>query len=205
VISVIIADDHTMVRRGLRSLLATDAEIAVLGEAGDGYEALRLIQQHRPAVALVDVSMPGMSGVDVARAARDAGLETAVLILSMHTGPAVVREALAAGARGYLLKDQADDLLRAIRQVAGGARVLGAGVYEAQNDGERDALESLTNRERQTVTLIASGLTNRAIAGRLGISTRTVEAYRASAMRKLGIRSAAELTMYALERGLLRH
>lgn len=205
-ISVLIADDHTMVRHGLRALLATDAEIRIVAEASDGREALRLMEQHQPDVALIDISMPGLSGVDLARAARDAELRTAVLILSMHAGPWVVRDALAAGAHGYILKEAAsEELLLAIHQVAGGGtRVLGAGVDEPPDAGGSETLELLTDRERETVALIASGLSNKEIAQRLGISSRTVEKYRATAMRKLGLSSTAELTVYALQHGLLR-
>ena len=205
-ISLLIADDHPMVRHGLRALLSTDAEIQVVAEASDGQEALQLIEQLRPDVALIDISMPGASGLDVARAVRDAQLETAVLILSMHAGESVVTEALAAGARGYVLKEAGgDELLRAIHQVAaGGTRVLGSGVETDPEGAHTDALELLTDRERETVALIAAGLANKEIALQLDISTRTIEAYRASAMRKLGLRSTAELTVYAIQHGLLR-
>jgi DNA-binding NarL/FixJ family response regulator len=206
VISVLIADDHPMVRHGLRALLSTDSAIEVVAEASDGREALRLIEQHRPDLALMDISMPGASGLDVARAVRDARLDTAVLILSMHAGESLVTEALTAGARGYVLKEAGgDELLRALHDVAaGGMRVLGSGVETAPGGAHTDALQLLTERERDTVALIAAGLANKEIALRLGISTRTVEAYRASAMRKLGLRSTAELTVYAIQRGLLR-
>jgi len=206
VITLILADDHTMVRHGLRALLSTDPELEIVAEASDGREALRLMEQHRPDVALIDVSMPGLSGVDVARAARDTNLGAAVLILSMHAGQSIVSEALAAGARGYVLKEAgADELLRAIHEVAaGGVRVLGSGVDYTPQDEQGDAQEPLTDRERDIVALIASGLANKEIAHELDISIRTVEAHRATAMRKLGLRSTAELTVYALQRGLLR-
>ncbi|HYK01230.1 MAG TPA: response regulator transcription factor [Thermoanaerobaculia bacterium] len=205
-ITLILADDHTMVRHGLRALLSTDPELEIVAEASDGREALRLMEQHRPDVALIDVSMPGLSGVDVARAARDTNLGAAVLILSMHAGQSIVSEALAAGARGYVLKEAgADELLRAIHEVAaGGVRVLGSGVDYTPQDEQGDAQEPLTDRERDIVALIASGLANKEIAHELDISIRTVEAHRATAMRKLGLRSTAELTVYALQRGLLR-
>jgi DNA-binding NarL/FixJ family response regulator len=206
VISLLIADDHPMVRHGLRALLSTDPEIQVVAEASDGQKALQLIEQHRPDLALIDISMPGASGLDVARAVRDAQLETAVLILSMHAGESVVTEALAAGVRGYVLKEAGgDELLRAIHEVAaGGTRVLGSGVETSPEGAATDALQLLTERERDTVALIAAGLSNKEIALQLDISIRTIEAYRATAMRKLGLRSTAELTVYAIQRGLLR-
>jgi DNA-binding NarL/FixJ family response regulator len=200
-ISVLIADDHPMVRHGLRALLSTDPEIRIVGEAADGPTAVRLIRELEPDVALVDVTMPGMSGVDVTAAVS--AMRTAVVILSMHGDPTVVTEALAAGARGYVLKEaEGEELLVAVRDVAAGEQcVLGSGVTVPKPDGEP---EPLTDREREIVGLIASGLTNRAIATRLEISVRTVEAHRANVMRKLQLHSPAELTLYAVRRGLVR-
>jgi len=199
-ISVVIADDHAMVRHGLRALLATVPHIEVVGEAANGPDALQMVRDTDPDIVLVDVSMPGMSGVDLTRALATEGLRAAVVILSMHGAPAVVSEVLAAGARGYLLKESdGDELLRVIESVAGGAvRVLGQGVAD-----EGDATETLTSRELEVVALIAAGLTNKEIARRLGISTRTVESHRATIMRKLRLRSPADLTLYAVRRGLL--
>ena len=200
-ISVILADDHAMVRQGLRAFLETVAEIEVIGEASDGLAALELLRETRPDVAIVDVNMPGMSGVDLVRQAAEVAPDTAILILSMHGDPAVVAEVLEAGARGYVLKEtDAEHLLEAIVQVAAGmAPVLGPNVMKPLEDD----LEPLTAREREVVTLIARGISNRDVAMQLAISVRTVEAHRASVMRKLHLHSPAEMTLYAVGRGLI--
>lgn len=201
-ISVVIADDHPMVRHGLRALLDTARDVRIAGEACDGPRVLELVRDVAPDVALVDISMPGMSGIDVTKSIAADFPSTGVVILSMHGDPSVVAEAFTAGARGYVLKEaEGEELIRAIRDVAGGrTHVLGSGVSTIEPDGEP---ESLTDREKEIVTLIASGLTNRAIGERLDISVRTVEAHRANVMRKLQLRTPAELALYAVRRGLV--
>ena len=200
-LTIALADDHAMVRQGLRAFLATVGEIEVVGEAGDGIAALELIRETQPDLAIVDMVMPRMSGVDVVREAVRVSPCTAAIIFSMHSGPAVVAEAFAAGARGYVLKEsEGEHLLEVIREVASGAsRVLGKGVCGPA----LEVPEELTEREREGIALIAEGLTNRSIAARLAISVRTVEAHRASLMRKLSLHSSAELALYALRRGLV--
>jgi DNA-binding NarL/FixJ family response regulator len=202
VISIVIADDHTMVRHGLRAFLATAPGIEVVGEASDGPAALQAIGRYAPDVALIDVSMPGMSGVEVTQAVTAKYPRTAVLVLSMHGDSAVVAEALKAGARGYVLKEaDGDELLRVIRSLASGAIcVMGTGVPDPASDDP----EPLTSREREVVALVAAGLTSKEIAQSLGIGSRTVETHRANAMRKLRLRTVAELALYAASRGLFR-
>lgn len=201
-ISIVIADDHTMVRHGLRAFLATAPGIEVVGEASDGPAALQAIGRYAPDVALIDVSMPGMSGVEVTQAVTAKYPRTAVLVLSMHGDSAVVAEALKAGARGYVLKEaDGDELLRVIRSLASGAIcVMGTGVPDPASDDP----EPLTSREREVVALVAAGLTSKEIAQSLGIGSRTVETHRANAMRKLRLRTVAELALYAASRGLFR-
>lgn len=200
-ITVAVADDHAMVREGLRAFLGTVQEIEVVGAAGDGVAALELFRQTQPDLAIIDVAMPGMSGVDLVRQVRRNCPATATLVFTMHSDPAVVAEALAAGADGYVLKESdGEHLLEVIIQVASGASpVLGLGVSEPA----ADIPDELTDRERQILALIAGGCTNKNIAARLEISVRTVEAHRASLMRKLRLHSSAELTLYALRRGFV--
>jgi DNA-binding NarL/FixJ family response regulator len=194
------------VRQGLRAFLNTTADIAVVGEASDGPAALAAISLHAPDIALIDVSMPGMSGVEVTQAVAKNHPETAVLILSMLDDTSVVAEALQAGARGYVLKDSdGEDLVRAIRCIAaGGNRVFGPGTPDPAMIASEDDPEPLTLREREIVAHVASGLTSREIAQLLGIGIRTIETHRANIMRKLHLRTVAELALYAVHRGLLR-
>lgn len=205
-ISLVLVDDHTMVRQGLRAFLATASDIRVVDEAGDAESALKRLTELEPEVALIDLSMPGMSGLDLCRSIVALHPGTAVLILSMYGDPGVVAEALEAGAAGYLLKEaEGEELLEAIRKVASGERsVLGTGVSCATHKlRHNDEPERLTARESEVVALVASGLASKQIARKLEIGIRTVETYRANALRKLRLRSAAELTLYAIRRGLI--
>ena len=210
-IRVLLADDHALMREGLRHLLDADPGILVVGEAGNGHEAVALAEAHGPDVVLLDISMPEESGLKAAARLRVARPACRVLLLSMYDDPEYVREGMRLGTHGYLLKDAAGDELRAaIRAVhAGGTffsptvvRRLSAPEPTPQaSDGPR--IDQLTPREREVLVGIARGLTNKAIGAELGISPRTVEAHRESLMRKLDIRTVAGLTRLALEAELV--
>ena len=209
-IRVIVADDHAIVRTGIRHVLESEPGFAVVGEAANGAEAIELARTLAPDVAVLDISMPGESGLQVAQELRRRSPETRVLILSMHDNTEYVLEAVRAGAHGYILKDTAATELRsAIHAVRRGesyfsppiARRLTAVVRGTSE--EEDLLGQLTARERQVLVGVAQGRTNREIAMELGISHRTVETHRESLMRKLGIRTVAGLTRVALEAGLI--
>jgi DNA-binding NarL/FixJ family response regulator len=208
-----VVDDHVVVREGLRHVLGTDGGFEVVGEAGTGADALALAVRCRPDVVLLDLTMPGMSGLEVTAALRAQLPDARVLVLSMHAQDEYVVAAVRGGAHGYVLKDAGPAELRAaIRAVHAGAGYfspavagrLGAAVRgEAQAAVPRDRLERLTPREREVLAFVASGLTNRDIAARLGISPRTVESHRESVMKKLSLRSVADLTRFALQSGLI--
>lgn len=212
-IRVVIADDHTLVREGIRHVLEADGGITVVAEAATAREALALVEQQQPDVAVFDISMPGETGLSAAAALRTAAPETRVLILSMYDNPEYVLEGVRAGANGYILKDSAStDLRAAVRAVHEGESYfsppIAAKLTEALRgavDAEQrtSALGKLTGRERDVLEGIAQGETNKEIAARLGISHRTVETHRESLMRKLRIRTVAGLTKFALETGLI--
>jgi DNA-binding NarL/FixJ family response regulator len=204
---VLIADDHGIVRSGLRLLLERQPDIEVVAEAADGVEARELALRERPDLAILDVRMPKLTGLQATREIREQAPETAVLILSMHDDERYLFEALKAGASGYVLKAQADtDLLAAIRAVERGEPFL---TPEAQRSLIKDVLErgssgeELTPREEEIVKLVAEAHTTKEIAGLLHLSEKTVENHRANAMRKLGMRDRVELVRYAIRRGLI--
>lgn len=212
-IRVVVADDHGVVREGIRHILESDPDFDVVAEASNGAEAIRAVTEHRPDIAVLDVSMPGQTGLEVAGVLREQAPETRLLFLSMYDNPEYVLEAVRSGASGYLLKDSAaTDLLQAVRAVHGGEAFFSPAVARRLSDavrGEMDqahrrtALASLTGRERDVLVGVAKGLTNKEIAAELGISHRTVETHRESLMRKLNIRTVAGLTKLALEEGLV--
>jgi DNA-binding NarL/FixJ family response regulator len=201
-ISVLLVDDHALVRRGFRRLLADDPAIAVVGEASDGNEAISLAQELKPQVVVMDVAMPGSNGLAATRAilAKDPG--TAILVLSMHSEETLVRQALDAGAKGYVLKNALDlDLASAVKRVAAGETVLDPAVVpREQAGGERSRLSA---RELEVLQLICDGLSNKEIAARLGLSVNTVAVHRANIMNTLGVHKTAELVMYAIKNGLV--
>lgn len=213
-IRVLVVDDHSVVREGIRSVLATAPGFAVVGEAASADEALLLAAQLRPDVILLDISMPGTSGLHVVERLRHDVPASRILILSVHDRTEYVVESVRAGAHGYLRKDTTPAELRtALQAVHDGhnyfspqvARHLTAAIRgESAAAGNGPALELLTARERQVLVLVAEGLTNKEAAARLGISTRTVEAHRDSLMRKLGIRTVAGLTKLAIESGFMK-
>lgn len=209
---VIIADDHAVVRQGIRTVLEEVEGLQVVAEAGDGDEALALTEEHRPDVVVLDVTMPGKTGLEVARELRERGSGVAVLILSMHDEPEYVLEAVRAGADGYVLKDMAPSELRAAVTAVNEGREYFSGRVthqlsvglrqELEEEQRKSRLEALTPREIEVLVLVARGHTNRGIADELGISPRTVETHRERVMAKLRIRSVAGLTRFVVEQGL---
>ncbi len=211
-IRVLVADDHMIVRTGIRHVLESETDLVVVGEAGSGAEAVSLAAELRPDVVVLDISMPDQSGLEVAARLQTGTAAPRILILSMHNNPEYVLESVRAGAHGYLLKDTAAAELRtAIRAVCRGesyfsppvaTRLTAAvrGEYGSAHAG----LELLTAREREVLLGIARGRTNKEIAAELGISHRTVETHRESLMRKLQIRTVAELTRLAIETGIIQ-
>jgi DNA-binding NarL/FixJ family response regulator len=210
---ILIADDHALVRRGARSVLHSRHGWKVVGEAENGREAIRKAIDLKPDVALVDIGMPDLDGIEVARQIRDAVPDTKVLVLTMHESDQMVRRALDAGASGYLLKsDLTDSLRQAVKAVAEGERFLAPKVSEIvlhgflktksqHQEGERAGMRT-TPREIEIIRLLAEGKTNKEIAALLGIAVRTVETHRSRIMLKLGLHSLAELIHYAMRNGL---
>ena len=213
-IRILLADDHTMVRQGLRKLLEERPDWDVIAEAGDGREAVRLVEQYKPDVAIIDVAMPLLNGVEATRQITKRAPGTRVLVLSMHADEAYVTQILQSGATGYLLKDSADvDLLKAVSEAAQGrsffspaiARVmLDDYVRQLADRGVTDRYEALSEREREIFQLVAEAKTNKEIAALLNVSPSTVETHRAHIMEKLDLHSAAEIVLYAVRRGVIR-
>lgn len=202
-IPVLLVDDHALVRRGFRLLLEDDPEIAIVGETGDGADAVRLAGELRPRVVVMDCALPGMSGMDATKKIRSQWPDIAVLMLTMHAEDTWVRLALDAGANGYILKSAVDlDLVQAVRRVAEGETVLDPRVVKpAALRGDRNL--GLTNRELEVLQLIVSGKSNKEIAGDLSLSVNTVSVHRANIMDTLGIHNTAELVVYAIKNGLV--
>jgi DNA-binding NarL/FixJ family response regulator len=206
---VLIADDHMLIRRGVRDLLATHEGLEIVGEAGNGAEAVQMATTLRPNVAILDYSMPEMNGPQAARLIGKASPETGVIVLTMHESEMVIQDVLQSGARGLVLKSDADrNLLQAVETVAAkgcffAKRVsdlaLGTWLPGATKRSQRSSAEpSLTDREREVLRLLADGLSNKEVAGRLQISVRTAESHRININRKLGFQSIADLVRYAL-------
>lgn len=210
---ILLADDHTVVRQGLRKVLEERADWQVVAEAGDGREAVRLAEQHKPDVAVIDVAMPLLNGIETTRQIVRRVPDVRILVLSMHSDEAYVTQILKAGATGYLLKDSADvDLLQAVSAVSQGqsffspavARLMLDDYVWQRGEGASDRYESLSEREREIFQLIAEGKTNKGMATLLFISPSTVETHRAHIMEKLDLHSAAEIVLYAVRRGVIR-
>jgi DNA-binding NarL/FixJ family response regulator len=202
-ITVLLADDHTLVRRGFRRMLEDDPEIAVVGEAGDGDEAIRLAASLQPNVIVMDCAMPRTSGLVATRTILQRQPDVAVLMLSMHAEETLVRQALQAGARGYILKSALDlDLGAAVRRVASGEQVLDPHVSGSVTlRGERP--DVLSPRELEVLQLICDGKSNREIAAELKLSANTIAVHRANIMNALGMHKTAELVVYAIQHGLV--
>lgn len=212
--TVVLADDHPIVRQGLRTLLEGEGSCRVVGEAADGLTALELIARLRPDVAILDLRMPDLDGLEVARRSQERTPGTRVIVLSMHADEPYVLDALRYGVAGYVLKGAATtDLVAAVQAAMAGRRYLSAPLTEravdayAQRAAEAarplDRYDVLTAREREVLQLAAQGLANAAIGERLGISPRTAETHRANLLRKLGLQGRTDLVRYALDRGLL--
>jgi DNA-binding NarL/FixJ family response regulator len=209
--TIVLADDHHLVRHGLAMLLRSEPAFQIVGEAATGPEAVKLAGATRPTVLIVDLMMPGLTGIEVTRQVRRNTPEVRVAILSMHANEAFVLEALTSGALGYILKSSSPaDLVKGVREVAAGRRYLSPPLSEQAlaayarrvGTGACQPAETLTQREADVLRLVAEGLTNAEIAAHLFISQRTVETHRFHLMRKLGLRNQAELIRYALRKGL---
>jgi len=211
---LLLADDHTLVRQGLRKVLESHREWEVVAEASDGREAVRLAEEHKPDVAVIDVAMPVLNGIETTRQIVKRVPGTRVLVLSMHADEAYVTQILKAGAAGYILKDSADvDLLQAVSAVSQGKSFFSPAIAKVMLDdyvrrlaekGIVDRYDSLSDREREIFQLVAEGRTNKEIAAMLSVSPSTVETHRAHIMEKLDLHSAAEIVLYAVRRGVIR-
>jgi DNA-binding NarL/FixJ family response regulator len=212
-IRILLADDHTVVRDGLRSLLEREPDMEVVAEAADGRECVQMALQHAPQVAIIDVAMPVMNGIEAARRIVAEAPETAVLMLSMHQDESYVLRALRAGAKGYLLKDSPrSDVLDAVRSVAHGrsfvsrkiSRMLQEEyVHQLNLRGLEDSYELLTAREREILQLLAEGRTNKEVANLLNISLTTVETHRGHILQKLSLHSTPDLILYAVRKKIV--
>jgi DNA-binding NarL/FixJ family response regulator len=202
-ISVLLVDDHSLVRRGFRRILEDAPDIAVVGEASNGEEAVRLARELKPRLIVMDCALPGMSGLVATRRILENAPEVAILMLSMHSEDTLVRQAMDAGARGYILKNAVDvELVTAVRKVAAGETVLDPQVARpAVLKGERDY--GLTVRELEILQLIVDGKSNKEIAAQLDLSVNTIAVHRANIMDALGIHKTAELVVYAIRNGLV--
>jgi len=207
-IRILLADDHAVVRQGFKLILASQQDMEIVGEAGNGREAVDLAQTLHPDVVVMDVAMPELNGIEATRRMQEAAPHARVLALSMHKDSVYVREILRAGARGYLLKDQiASDLIAAVRAVARGEGYLSPAVSDAVlNDYRRhvsEPIDLLTSREREVLQMIAEGKTNKEIATVLNLSVYTVDAHRGRIMEKLNLHSVNELVRFAVRNGLV--
>ena len=212
-IRILLADDHTLMRRGLRALLERQSGFTVVAEAADGREAVDMAAAVAPDVAVIDIWMPNLNGIEAASRITEKRPETAVVILSMHADESYILRALKAGARGYLLKDSPeDDLIKAIRAVHQGkaffspeiSRIL-AGDYmrQMQQRGVEDSYELLTPREREILQLLGEGNSNKEVAAKLNLSLYTVETHRGNLLEKLNLHSTAEMILYAVRKGIV--
>lgn len=212
-IRILLADDHTLMRRGLRLIVEQQPDLVVVGEAGDGRQAVTLVTSLKPDVAVLDIGMPNLNGIEAANQITDGKSGAAVVILSMHADETYILRALKAGARGYLLKDSAEpDLVRAIRSVAEGKSFFSPAVSKVlledyvktlQRTGSEDSYDLLTPREREILQLIAEGKSNKDVANLLNLSVYTVETHRANLMEKLKLKSVPELILYAVHKGII--
>jgi DNA-binding NarL/FixJ family response regulator len=202
-ISVLLVDDHSLVRRGFRRMLEDDSEIVVVGEAEDGHQAVQLAAELHPRVVVMDFGLPSMNGAVASRHILKAAPDTAILILSMHAEASYVRTCLEAGVRGYLLKNAMDlEMVAAVKQVAAGKQVLDPRLGSIEQPGGSPQLQ-LTTRELEVLQLIVHGKSNKEIAAVLRLSANTVAVHRANIMQTLGIHNTAELVVYAIRQGLV--
>jgi DNA-binding NarL/FixJ family response regulator len=212
-IRILLADDHKLMRSGLRLLIEQQPDLTVIGEAADGREAVALAKSLRPDVAVMDISMPNLNGIEAAHQITQTHAELAVIVLSMHPDESYVLRALKAGAKGYLLKDSAEsDLITAVRAVARGKSFFSPAVSKVLLDdyirklrrsGAEDAYDLLTPREREVLQLVAEGKSNKEVANLLNLSVYTVETHRSNIMQKLNLKGVPELTLYAVRKGII--
>lgn len=211
--TVVLADDHPVVRTGVRSLLESDAGFEVVGEAGNGHEAVQLVEELQPDILVLDLMMEGMNGIEVTRHLSKRSPGTGIVILSMHSNETYVVEALKAGARAYVLKESSsEELVQAVNNAMAGRRYLSASLserainrYASTSAGPTNNDDRLTAREREVLPLVAQGLTSSEIARRLLISARTVDVHRGNLTRKLGFKCQADLIRYAIQKSILPH
>ena len=213
VVRILLADDHTVMRAGLRLLLERHDNFEVVGEAADGREAVEIAAAQKPDVVVMDVAMPHLNGVEAARQILSRNPDTAIVMLSMHSDESYVLRSLKAGARGYLLKDSAEaDLIAAIQDIVEGRSFFSPGVrallkedyiYRLQKFGADDTYELLTAREREVLQLVAEGRSNKEVASLLGLSLYTVETHRTHILQKLNLHSVPELILYAVRKGII--
>ena len=206
-ITVVIADDHVIFRQGLLKLLQSAEDIEVVADTGSSDEALRLIVEKKPDVAILDISMPGLSGIEIMEEVQRKGIGTKVVFLTMHSDPVTAKRAIQSNASGYVLKDDAfEDLLYAVKAVASGGTFVSPSISEKVlklEMGREKEGSILTGREREVLQLIASGFTNKKIADKLSVSVKTVETHRTRILQKLGAHTAADLVRYAIKTGLI--
>jgi len=213
-IRVMLADDHGVVRKGLRFLLAAEPSIEVVAEAGDGRQAVRAAEENHPRVVVMDIAMPLLNGIDAATQILKKDPSIGVIVLSMYSDEEYLLRALSAGAKGYLLKDSAEDeIVRAVQTVASGKTFFSPAITHAlledyvrrlQQTGERDSYGLLTDRERELLQLLAEGKTNKEAATTMGLAPSTVETHRANLMQKLGLRNTAEIVLYAVRKRIIQ-
>jgi two-component system, NarL family, response regulator NreC len=213
-IRVLLADDHGLLRKGVRSVLAEDAGIVVVGEAHDGPQAVRLAQDLNPDVVIMDIAMPRLNGLEAATQIARKSKRTGILILSMYSDEEYLMRAIGAGVRGYLLKDSAEpDLARAVRAVASGKTFFSPAIADMlfddyalrlQRHEIQDSYELLTDRERQVLQLLAEGMTNKEVAATLTLGVSTVETHRLNLMQKLNLHNTAEIVLYAVRKKILK-
>jgi len=212
-VRIVLADDHTIMRHGLRLVLEREPDFAVIGEASNGREAIDLVIRETPDVVIMDIAMPLLNGIEATRRINEERLKTAVVILSMHSDEGYILKALRAGARAYLLKDSADaDLIQAVRAVCAGKAFFSPAVSKVLADdylrqmrqqGVDDPYDLLTARERELLQLIAELKSTKDIAALLGLSPHTIDTHRANLMQKLNVHSTAELLLYAVRKGVI--
>lgn len=212
-IRVIVADDHTMIRSGLRALLDRAPDIEVVGEAQDGRQAIQKAQELQPNVVLLDIAMPNLNGIEAARQIVSKQEGVGVVILSMHSDEGYVLKALKAGARGYLLKDSSEiDVINAVRAVSAGKAYFSPEISrmmaddylrQMQQRGVEDSYELLTSREREVLQMLAEGKSNKEVASALDLSLHTVETHRSNILQKLNLHSIPELILYAVRKGIV--
>ena len=211
--TILLADDHTVIRSGLRMVLEKQSDFQVVGEAGDGRQAVKMAEELNPDVVVMDIAMPNLNGIDAAKQIVSQNSRVAVVVLSMHSDESYVMRALKSGAKAYLLKDSAEaDLIRAVRAVVEGKSFFSPAVSrmlledyvrQLQQRGAEDSYELLSPREREILQLIAEGKTNKEIAAMLNLSLYTVETHRTHILQKLNLHSVPELILYAVRKGII--